>query len=262
MTTQRMTNTASPLNSSPSRLFLSHQNSRAWRILPVLAEKFLQKCPRVSPHELQLTVESSLWRLAWALIAEDVEEIASSGARCQETQSSSPRRRLEWSYWSTSAVDAVGQWPHHCHTGLSEGNQVHTYMHARIKFHAYSDIKVNTETVSHKKKKDYQRFTLNPGNEGSKHHRQSTGGCVRLAPATTSQVFRVASSLWATLFIPRVSTCRTQQVWGKTWMQRLYSGLDYKHLSNFSWSSFISTWLLIKYKFIPTHIKHKVRGTP
>jgi hypothetical protein len=49
-------------------------------------------------------------------------------------------------------------------------------MHAKIKFHAYSDIQVNTETVSHKKKEDYQRFTLNPGNEGSKHHRQSTGG--------------------------------------------------------------------------------------
>jgi hypothetical protein len=79
------------------------------------------------------------------------------------------------------------------HTRLSEENQVHNYMHARIKFHAYSDIKVNTETVSRKKKKNYQRFTLNPGNEGSKHHRQSTGGCVRLAPATTSQDFRVAS---------------------------------------------------------------------
>jgi hypothetical protein len=63
-----------------------------------------------------------------------------------------------------------------CHTRLSEENQVHTYMHARIKFHAYSDIKVNTETVSRVKKKDYQRFTLNPGNEGSKHHMQSTGG--------------------------------------------------------------------------------------
>jgi hypothetical protein len=71
---------------------------------------------------------------------------------------------------------------------------VQTYMHARIKFHAYSDIKVYTETVSRKKKKDYQRFTLNPGNEGSKHHRQSTGGCVRLAPAPSSQDFKVASS--------------------------------------------------------------------
>jgi hypothetical protein len=102
-----------------------------------------------------------------------------------------------------------------CHTRFSEGNQVQTYMHARIKFHAYSDIKVYTETVSRMKKKDYQTFTLYPGNEGSKHHMQSTGGCVRLAPATTSQVFKAASSFWATLFIARVSTCRTQQVWKK-----------------------------------------------
>jgi hypothetical protein len=27
-----------------------------------------------------------------------------------------------------------------CHTRLSEENQVQTYMHARIKFHAYNDI--------------------------------------------------------------------------------------------------------------------------
>jgi hypothetical protein len=74
---------------------------------------------------------------------------------------------------------------------------------------------------------------------------------------TSSHHLRVASSFWATLFIARVSTCRTQQVWEKEWMQRLYSGLGYKHLSNFSWSSFISTWLLIKYKFIPTHNYHK-----
>jgi hypothetical protein len=44
---------------------------------------------------------------------------------------------------------------------------------------------------------------------------------------------------------------------GKGWMQRLYSGLGYQHLRNFSWSNFISTWLLIKYKFIPTHNYHK-----
>jgi hypothetical protein len=67
-------------------------------------------------------------------------------------------------------------------------------MHARIKFHAYSYIKVNTETVSRKKKKDYQRFTLNPENEGTKHHRQSTGGCVRLAPATSSCSFLLLSN--------------------------------------------------------------------
>jgi hypothetical protein len=68
---------------------------------------------------------------------------------------------------------------------------VHTYMHARIRFHAYSDIKVNTETVSRKKKKDYQRFTLNPGNGGSENHRQSTGGCVR--PSTSNIFTRLQS---------------------------------------------------------------------
>jgi hypothetical protein len=68
-------------------------------------------------------------------------------------------------------------------------------MHARIKFHAYNDIKVNTETISRKKKKDYQRFTLNLGNEGSKHHRQSTGDCVRLAPAHLHSSFLFLSNI-------------------------------------------------------------------
>jgi hypothetical protein len=80
-----------------------------------------------------------------------------------------------------------------------------------------------------------------------------TGSRLGLRTPSSSNILKAASSFWATLFIARVSTCRTKQVWGKTWIQRLYSGLGYKHLSNFSWSSFISTWLLIKYKFIPTH---------
>jgi hypothetical protein len=42
--------------------------------------------------------------------------------------------------------------PSYCHTYFSKENQVLTYMHARIKFHAYSDIKVNTETVSRKER--------------------------------------------------------------------------------------------------------------
>jgi hypothetical protein len=53
---------------------------------------------------------------------------------------------------------------------------------------------VYTEIVSRKKKKDYQRFTLYPGNEGTKLHKQSTGGCVHLAPTTSSQDFRVTYS--------------------------------------------------------------------
>jgi hypothetical protein len=34
----------------------------------------------------------------------------------------------------------VDEWDEHCHTRFSEENQVQNYMHARIKFHAYSDI--------------------------------------------------------------------------------------------------------------------------
>jgi hypothetical protein len=55
-----------------------------------------------------------------------------------------------------------------CHTCFSKENQLHNYMHAKIKFHAYSDIKVNTGTISRMKKKDYQRFTLSPRNEDHK----------------------------------------------------------------------------------------------
>jgi hypothetical protein len=39
-----------------------------------------------------------------------------------------------------------------CHTRFFEENQVHTYMHARIKFPAYSDIKVYTENSITKEK--------------------------------------------------------------------------------------------------------------
>jgi hypothetical protein len=53
---------------------------------------------------------------------------------------------------------------------------------------------VYTETISRKKKGDYQRFTLYPVNKGTKLHKQSIGGCVRLAPATSSQDFKAASS--------------------------------------------------------------------
>jgi hypothetical protein len=35
---------------------------------------------------------------------------------------------------------SASRMPLGCHTRLSEENQVHTYMHARITFHAYSDI--------------------------------------------------------------------------------------------------------------------------
>jgi hypothetical protein len=58
-------------------------------------------------------------------------------------------------------------------------------MRAKIYFHTYSDIQVITETVSRKKNEDYHSITLNPENEGTKLHLQSTGGCVRLELATS-----------------------------------------------------------------------------
>jgi hypothetical protein len=42
---------------------------------------------------------------------------------------------------------------HRQHTFFSKENQVLIYMHARIKFHSYSDISVYTEIVSRKKRK-------------------------------------------------------------------------------------------------------------
>jgi hypothetical protein len=40
-----------------------------------------------------------------------------------------------------------------CHTRFSEGNQVHNYMHAMIKFHAYSDIQVYIQKQYHVRKR-------------------------------------------------------------------------------------------------------------
>jgi hypothetical protein len=48
-------------------------------------------------------------------------------------------------------------------------------MCAKIYFHTYIDIQVITETVSRKKNEDYHSITLNPENEGTKLHLQSTG---------------------------------------------------------------------------------------
>jgi hypothetical protein len=81
-------------------------------------------------------------------------------------------------------------------------------------------------------------------------------GCVRLALAHLHNDFTAASSFQATLFIARVSTCRTQQVWGKNECKGFI--VDWAlSIQHFSWSTFISTWLLIKYKFIPTPVRHK-----
>jgi hypothetical protein len=57
------------------------------------------------------------------------------------------------------------------------------------------------------KKEDYQRFTLYPGNEGSKHHRQSTGG---LRTPSTSNIFtRLQSSF---LFLSNIIYSRGEHL--------------------------------------------------
>ena len=74
---------------------------------------------------------------------------------------------------------------------------MHNYMYARIKFHTYRDIISELiSTVSRKKQqlKDYQSYTSYPGNEGSKLHRQSTGGCVRLELSIIFKILLTPSS--------------------------------------------------------------------
>jgi hypothetical protein len=84
---------------------------------------------------------------------------------------------------------------------FSKENQVHNYMHARINFMHIVTNKCLQKQYHVKKEKDYQKFTLCPGNEGSKHHRQSTGGCVCLE---LHNIFTAPSSFCATLFIARI----------------------------------------------------------
>jgi hypothetical protein len=87
------------------------------------------------------------------------------------------------------------------------------------------------EIVSRKKTEDYQSITLNPGNKGSKHHRQTTGGCVRLE---LSNIFSKLHSSF--LFPTNIVYSKGEHLSysasvGKGSMQRLYSGLSFEHLA-------------------------------
>ena len=108
-----------------------------------------------------------------------------------------------------------------CHTCFSNENQVQTYMHDRIKFHAYSWHKWITVQYHVKKEKDYQSIMLNPRNEGSKHHRQSTGGCVRLALATSSQQLHISFLSLSNIVYSKGEHMSYSTSVGKVWMQRL-----------------------------------------
>jgi hypothetical protein len=98
---------------------------------------------------------------------------------------------------------------------FSKENQVQTYMHARINFHEYSWHKCIQKQYHIRKREIIKDLRLILETKAPNSRSSRLGGYVCLEPATSSQDFRVASSFWATLFIERVSTCRTQQVWGK-----------------------------------------------
>jgi hypothetical protein len=100
-----------------------------------------------------------------------------------------------------------------CHTCFFEENQVHDYMYARIKSFIHIVTYNWIQKQYHVGKREIIRYLrLIPWNEASKHPRAVDWG---LCTPSTSNIFIAASSFWATLFIERVSTCRTQQVWGK-----------------------------------------------
>jgi hypothetical protein len=93
------------------------------------------------------------------------------------------------------------------------------------------DISEQQKQYHVRKKGDYQSLRLILENEGSKHHKQSTGGCVRLAPATSSkQLHRIFLFLSNIVYSKGEHLSYSTSV-GKIWMQRLYSGLGYKHLA-------------------------------
>jgi hypothetical protein len=82
-----------------------------------------------------------------------------------------------------------------------------------------------------RKRKIIRDLRLDTGNEGSKHHRQSTRGCVRLAlhnifTSSSCSSFLVLSNVYS-----KGEHLSYSVSVGKIWMQRLYSGLGYKHLA-------------------------------
>jgi hypothetical protein len=86
--------------------------------------------------------------------------------------------------------------------GFRKTNQLHTYMYVRIKFHTYSRYKWITVTVSRKEHKQnllfYQSYTAQSWKRRRQLHKQSTGGCVRLAStpsSTASHLFLLSNSL-------------------------------------------------------------------
>jgi hypothetical protein len=146
-----------------------------------------------------------------------------------------------------------------CHTCFSKETKCITICMSGSSFIHIVTYKWIQKQYHVKKEKDYQSITLDAGNEGFKYHRQSTRGCVRLAPATSSQQLHGSFLFLRNIVYSKGEHMSYSASVGKVWMQSLKQGKANRltALSNFSWSNFFSTWLLIKYKYIPSHIKHK-----
>jgi predicted membrane metal-binding protein len=83
-----------------------------------------------------------------------------------------------------------------------------------------------------RKRKIIRVLRLNPGNEGTKLHKHSTGGCVRLE---LHNIF-TSSSCSNFLSLRNIVYSKGKHLSGwasvrKEWMQRLYSGLGSRHLT-------------------------------
>jgi hypothetical protein len=83
----------------------------------------------------------------------------------------------------------------------------------------------------HVRKRKIIKIYLNPGNEGSKHHRQSTGGCVRLELSNIFSKLHGSFLLLSNIVHSKDEHLSYSASVEKIWMQRLYSGPGYKHLA-------------------------------
>jgi hypothetical protein len=71
----------------------------------------------------------------------------------------------------------------------------------------------------HVRKGRLSEFTLNPGNEGSKLHKQSTRGCVHLAPTTSSQWLQGSFVSLSNIVYSKGELLSYSASVGKRWMQ-------------------------------------------
>jgi hypothetical protein len=88
-------------------------------------------------------------------------------------------------------------------------------------FSYISDIEVNIETISRKKRKIIRDLHLILETKAPNIHKQSTGGCVRLAPATSSQRLHSSFIFLSNIVYNKGEHMSYSAIVGKVWMQRL-----------------------------------------